>query len=161
MPKPDISRNLRQLKALDMLRCLSSVANLLKNSLFCGNSGFVPFFSSDYLLLYHGENPILLHLNRMRVTRVLYPNAICPSQNVRWKERYKKLTSPRLQLLHPGNRKHGLCNGSSIFSVGGRTAAGLHCQRTQAWSTYLWIAVLMLLDVTRVFNSDDHDLLMI
>lgn len=29
--------------------------------------GFVPFFFSDYLLLYHGENLILLHLNRMRV----------------------------------------------------------------------------------------------
>lgn len=71
MPKPDISWDLRQLKALDMLRYLSSVANLLKNSLFCGSSGFVPFFSSDYLLLYHGETPIFLHLSRTRVTRAL------------------------------------------------------------------------------------------
>lgn len=41
---------------------------------------------------------------------MLYPETICTSQHVYWKECQGKFTSPRLQLSHLGNRKHGLCN---------------------------------------------------
>lgn len=41
---------------------------------------------------------------------MLYPKSICTNQHMYWKECQGKLISPRLQLSHLGNRKHGLCN---------------------------------------------------
>lgn len=128
MPKPHISCNLRQFKVLDMLRLLSFVANLLKNWLFCWQFRICSFLLFRLFPVVLWGKPYTSAPEQDECDAyVLYPNPICTSQNIYWKECHGKLTFPRLQLSYPGNGKRGLCNalalGSSIFSVGARTAA--------------------------------------
>lgn len=118
MPKPDISRNLRQFQALDVLRLLSPRANRLKSWLFCWWFGICSFFLFRlFPLVSWGKRYILASEQDECDAYVLYRDPICASQNLYWKECHGKLTSPRLQLLHPGKGKHGLCNTFAFWEL--------------------------------------------